>query len=120
MKALRRTLTYLRPSWLVTVGAFLSLVLVTAANLLSPQVLRIVIDQGISGRDQAVLLWSTLALVGVALFRGVFTFTQGYWSEKASQSVAYEMRNALFDKIQSLSFSYHDRAQTGQLMTRIT
>ena len=45
MKALRRTLVYLRPYWLITLGAFVSLVLVTAANLLSPQVLRIVIDQ---------------------------------------------------------------------------
>ena len=40
--------------------------------------------------------------------------------EKASQSVAFDLRNDLFAKIQRLSFSYHDRNQTGQLMIRAT
>ncbi|MBK9712929.1 MAG: ABC transporter ATP-binding protein [Kouleothrix sp.] len=120
MKSLQRSLRYLRPYWLITLGAFLSLLLVTAASLLSPQILRMVIDQGISAGDSQVLLWSALALIGVAAVRGIFSFTQGFWSEKSSQSVAYELRNALFAKIESLSFSYHDQAQTGQLMTRIT
>lgn len=61
-----------------------------------------------------------LVLIFLAIVRGLFTFTQGFWAEKASQSAAYELRNALFDKIQSLSFSYFDQAQTGQLMTRMT
>ena len=120
MKALRRVLVYLRSYWLTTLGALVSLLLVTAANLYSPQILRVVIDQGIAGRNANTLIWATLALVGVAATRGVFSFTQGYWSEKTSQGVAYDIRNALFGKIQNLSFSYHDQAQTGQLMTRIT
>jgi ATP-binding cassette, subfamily B, multidrug efflux pump len=120
MKSLRRALTYLRPYWPITLGAFVSLVLVTAANLVAPQVLRLVIDQGIKAADQDMLVWASLALVGVAVVRGLFSFTQGFWSEKASQAVAYDMRNALFAKLQNLSFSYHDQAQTGQLMTRIT
>ncbi|MFO7166861.1 MAG: ABC transporter ATP-binding protein [Chloroflexota bacterium] len=120
MSALRRALPYLKNYWAITLGAFLSLVLVTAANLAAPQVLRIIIDQGIAAGSVPVLVWASLALVGVALVRGVFTFTQGFWSEKASQGVAYDLRNNLFAKLQSLSFSYHDRAQTGQLMTRIT
>jgi len=120
MKSLRRALVYLRPYWLTAVGALLSLLLVTAANLLSPQILRFVIDQGISAGDLQALIWSTAALLGAAVVRGLFSFTQGYLSEKVSQSAAYEMRNALFAKIENLSFSYHDQAQTGQLMTRIT
>ncbi len=120
MSALRRALPYLKNYWAITLGAFVSLVLVTAANLAAPQVLRIIIDQGIAAGSVPVLVWASLALVGVALVRGVFTFTQGFWSEKASQGVAYDLRNNLFAKLQSLSFSYHDRAQTGQLMTRIT
>jgi ATP-binding cassette subfamily B protein len=38
----------------------------------------------------------------------------------ASQGVAYEMRNDIFEKLQNLSFSYHDQAHTGKLMTRMT
>ena len=120
MKSLRRALIYLRPYWLTAVGALLSLILVSAANLLSPQILRVVIDQGISAGSAQALIWSTAALLGVAVVRGLFSFTQGYLSEKMSQSAAYEMRNALFAKIENLSFSYHDQAQTGQLMTRLT
>ena len=55
-----------------------------------------------------------------AVLRGVFAFLQAYWAERNSQSVAFDLRNDLFAKIQRLSFSYHDRNQTGQLMIRAT
>jgi ATP-binding cassette subfamily B multidrug efflux pump len=120
MHALGRAISYLRPYWLVAVGAVASLILVTAANLVIPQIIRWVIDDGITPGYMPVIAAGALGLIGVAIVRGVFNFTQGFWSEKASQNVAFDVRNALFDKIQSLSFSYHDRAQTGQLMTRLT
>src|ERR1051325_12090970 len=63
---------------------------------------------------------ASLAIVGCAVLRGVFAFLQAYWAERNSQSVAFELRNDLFAKIQRLSFSYHDRNQTGQLMIRAT
>ncbi len=56
----------------------------------------------------------------MAGLRDLFTFTQSYWSERASQGAAFDMRNAVFTRLETLSFSYHDRAQTGQLMTRVT
>ncbi len=73
-------------------------------------------------RDGApnTLLMAGLAIVGFAILRGVFAFLQAYWSEKNSQAVAYELRNDLYSKIQRLSFSYHDRNRTGQLMIRAT
>jgi ATP-binding cassette subfamily B multidrug efflux pump len=120
MQSLQRALIFLKPYWLITTGALLSLALMTVANLAGPRILKDAIDGGIAAGNMQSLTWSALALVGVALVRSVFTFTQGYWSEKASQHAAYDIRNALFGKIQNLSFSYHDRAQTGQLMTRIT
>ncbi|MEX1020424.1 MAG: ABC transporter ATP-binding protein, partial [Litorilinea sp.] len=55
-----------------------------------------------------------------ALARGAFAFAQAFLSEKLSQDVAFDIRNALFAKIQRLSFSYHDRNRTGQLMIRAT
>ena len=55
-----------------------------------------------------------------AVLRGVFAFLQAYWAERNSQAVAFDLRNDLFAKIQRLSFSYHDRNQTGQLMIRAT
>ena len=66
------------------------------------------------------LIWAVVAIVIFAALRGIFAFLQAYWAEKNSQSVAYDLRNDLYSKIQSLSFSYHDKNQTGQLMVRAT
>ena len=120
MKSIRRILTYLIPYKRLAIGAILSLFLVTGANLVSPQLLRWMIDSGISASNVSVIVWGTAALAVVAIARGIFNFTQSFWSEQASQSVAFDLRNELFAKIQGLSFSYHDHAQTGQLMTRAT
>jgi ATP-binding cassette subfamily B protein len=73
-------------------------------------------------RDNArVALLSTGTLIVLfAVLRGVFAFTRAYMGERVSQSVAFDLRNELFAKIQRLSFSYHDRNRTGQLMIRAT
>ncbi|MCB0090600.1 MAG: ABC transporter ATP-binding protein [Caldilineaceae bacterium] len=120
MKSLRRVIRYLSPYKFWAVGATLSLILVTAMNLVTPQLLRWVVDGGITAKDGWVITWGTAALAVVAIARGIFNFTQTFWGEQASQSVAFDMRNELYAKIQGLSFSYHDQAQTGQLMTRAT
>ena len=66
------------------------------------------------------LITALIAIVIFALLRGVFSFLQAFWAEKNSQSVAYDLRNDLYAKIQALSFAYHDKNQTGQLMIRAT
>ena len=66
------------------------------------------------------LIVGGIVLVVFGIIFGVFAFLQTYWAEKNSQAVAYDLRNDLFAKIQRLSFSYHDRNQTGQLMIRAT
>jgi ATP-binding cassette, subfamily B, multidrug efflux pump len=72
-----------------------------------------------SGAEDAILA-AGIAICVFAVSRGVFAFIQGYMAERLSQSVAFDFRNELFTKIQRLSFSYHDRNQTGQLMIRAT
>jgi len=72
------------------------------------------------GNAPRALITALVAIVGFALLRGLFSFLQAYWAEKNSQSVAYDLRNDLYAKIQNLSFAYHDKNQTGQLMIRAT
>ncbi len=120
MTGIKRTLTYLTKYLPPTVGALLSLLLVNAANLVSPKLLQRLIDDGISALDMDVVWGVVIALFGVAIVRGLFNFLQGYLGEVASQGVAYELRNSIFEKLQNLSFSYHDRSHTGKLMTRMT
>jgi ATP-binding cassette, subfamily B, multidrug efflux pump len=120
MRALRRALAYLRSYRRAAAGAFVALLVVTAANLVAPQLIRLAIDRGLAGRRWSMVLVAVGGLVAVALARGVCTFLQGYLAERASQGVAYDLRNALFERIERLSFSYYDRVQTGQLVTRLT
>ena len=119
-RALLRALGFLRAYRLETDGALLGLLLVSAANLAAPQLIRIAIDDGIAGRQAGAILVAVGGLIGIALARGLLSFMQSYLAERASQGIAYDLRNALFAQIERLSFSYYDRVQTGQLLTRLT
>jgi ATP-binding cassette, subfamily B, multidrug efflux pump len=118
--ALIRSLRFMRAYVGVAVAAVLAVLLAGAADLVAPQVLRQIIDTGIRGRDMRAILLYCAALVGLAVVGGIATFLQGYWSARASHGSAFDMRDAVFGKLQELSFSYHDRARTGELITRVT
>ena len=98
----------------------MALVLASAASLATPQLIAYAIDSGISTRRLDVVLIAVGGLVAAAVLRGLFQFLQGYLAERASQGVAYDLRNDLFAKIERLGFSYYDRVETGQLVTRLT
>lgn len=66
------------------------------------------------------LLTALVSIVVFSVVRGIFSFVRGYNAEKLSQHMAYDFRNDLYEKIQRLSFSYHDKNQTGKLMIRAT
>jgi ABC-type multidrug transport system fused ATPase/permease subunit len=113
-----RCMSYLRPYWPFVLGSYLLLLINNGVSLAIPQIIRSIVDQGIRGGDIDVIQWGVLILMGLTLLRGAFTFLSGRWTEVSSQSVAYDLRNAIHAKLQSLSFSYHDQAETGQLLTR--
>jgi len=120
VKYLWRALGYLRRYWVLAAGTFLGLVLSTAARLGIPRMTQATIDDGIAAGRISVVVWASIATVGMALIGSLFSFLQGVLAARTAQGVAYDLRNQLYAKIQSLSFSYHDRAQTGQLLTRAT
>lgn len=109
---------YLRPYWYLSLGAYLCMLGITLLNLVTPQLIRTIIDQGISAGNLPLLRWSVLGLLGLSLVRGVFTFLQGRWSETASQNVAADLRAEIQKKLTVLSFSYHDRSQAGDILSR--
>ena len=118
--ALFRALKFVRAyRWYAFLGV-LAVLATTVADLVGPQILRQIIDSGIAKADYRVIFTGAVALVAVAIFDGVVNFLVGYFTAKASHGSAFDMRNAIFDKLQRLSFAYHDRAQTGQLITRVT
>ena len=70
--------------------------------------------------DKTVLVVAGLALLGAALLRGLAQFLQAYLAESVAQAVAYDIRNRIYERLQRLSFAYHDDAETGQVMVRAT
>jgi len=120
LAAVRRVLLYLRTYKGEATLAFVALLLASGASLTTPQLIRIAIDEGIAPRHLNVILLAVGGLAAAATLRGIFTFLQGYLAERASQGVAYDLRNDLFAKIERLGFGYYDRVETGQLVTRLT
>jgi len=120
VRPLWRAMRLLKPYWIMVVGTLVSLLVATGAMLIVPRLSQAIIDQGIAQGNSRLILWMALAMVGVALLRAVFQFAQGALAARTAQGIAFDLRNALYEKIQSLSFSYHDQVQTGQLLTRAT
>lgn len=73
----------------------------------------------LDGAPRAILLASVI-IVLFAIARGLFAFVQNYTAQSLSENIAFDLRNDMYAKIQRLSFSYHDRNRTGQLMVRAT
>lgn len=117
-RPLLAALTRLRPYWGMTLAAYLCMLLVTGLALLIPQFIRFIVDEGIEKGDLRLLTRSMLALLGLAVLKGAFSYVQGRLTETASQGVAYDLRRDIHRKLSQLSFSYHDRAETGQLLSR--
>jgi ATP-binding cassette subfamily B protein len=120
LKLLWRLLGFWKPHWPAVLLAYFTLFATTGFGLANPLVLRYAIDTGIGGGSESALVRSALLILVLHLGAGVFAYFQSYLSEYLSQHVAYDLRNALYNRIQSLSFSFHDKAQTGQLMSRVT
>ena len=63
------------------------------------------------------LYWTALLLFLVSAIRGLFAFTHTFVGEAIGQNIGYLLRIKYFEQLQKLSFSYHDRVHTGDLIT---
>ncbi len=69
---------------------------------------------------EEIVINAALLILVFAVMRGIFSFLQSFMAERTSHGLAFDLRNAIFSKIQRMSFSFYDRNQTGQLMVRAT
>ena len=118
---LRITRMNLRHPWLVAI-TLVSTVIASALQLLVPQLLGLAVDQaqGIATTPGGVAgsaLWTTaIALLVVSVLRGIFTMAHNYYGEAVGHHCAYELRLACYEKLQRLSFSFHDKVHSGDLI----
>ena len=111
--------------------AYLTLAIATGFSLLIPLQFGRAIDAMIR-HDRAAetfiwldpatstMVWMAVGVLGASLGRGVFDFARTYTTDSLSQKVSYVLRNRFYDKLQHMSFAYHDREHTGDLMSKAT
>lgn len=128
MPTILRLFGLLKKYWKWVIITYIFLMLSMATSLAVPQIIKIAMDKALhldaqTGQvtgSQSMLIYYGLAIIGLQLLKGVLTYGQSFLGEFIGQKVAYDLRNKMYDRIQRLSFAFHDKAQTGQLMSRAT
>jgi len=119
MRTLLRLIGFVQQYWWMLLLAFMCLVATTAFGMAIPRFLGAGIDT-VLGQGETALLMAAVVVLGASALRGTSGYGDRYLSEVVSQKTSYNIRNALYDRLQRLSFAYHDQSQTGQLMSRAT
>jgi len=118
MKNLFRLRPFIKPyAWQIVANIF-ALLAVTGLSLIVPRILQRVIDDGLMQGQVEYLARAALLLLGLGLAVALLNLTQHYLSERTAAYIGYDLRNAMYDRIQYLPFTFHDHTQSGQLITR--
>ena len=112
----------LRHKWYLA-GSYISMVGATVAYLFLPRFIGDAVERladafGGGEFSENTILSIVLIILGLYIVRGVLSYWQTYLGEALSQLVAYDIRNTFYDHVQHLSYGFHDRHHTGNLMSR--
>jgi ATP-binding cassette subfamily B protein len=120
MSAIRKLLPFVKPYWQ---QALLSLFLLTTLvflDLAIPRLIQRIIDEGIKQNNQAVVLQTAAIMLGISVLSTLIAVGNNIYSVRVGESVARDLREALFRKIQSFSHGNIDHFTTGKLMVRLS
>ena len=120
MRVVLRLLPFVKKYWVGLFLSFICMLISTVAGLVVPQMLGRGIDSVLRSGAQSTIIIAAIVIVGASAIRGLAAFGNRYLTMVVSQQASYDMRNRLYDHIQHLSFAYHDKSQTGQLVSRAT
>ena len=118
MKTLLRVAPYFKKYRLLLVAGYIAVIGNALFNLAVPSLIGVAVDEGVVKQDVQQLIFLSVLIVIASALRGLCAFAQNYLGESAAQGGSYQMRRALYAHVQQLSFSFHDQAQTGDLLTR--
>jgi ATP-binding cassette subfamily B protein len=118
MRTLLRIAPYYSKYRLLLVLGYIAVIGNAFFNLAVPSLIGIAVDEGVVKQDVPQLVWTSVLIVVASALRGLCAFGQNYLGETAAQGGSYQLRRALYQHVQQLSFSFHDQAQTGDLLTR--
>ncbi|MFM8711778.1 MAG: ABC transporter ATP-binding protein [Actinomycetota bacterium] len=118
-QTLRRVWHFAQP-YRATIAVFLTAILASALiALVPPFVFRAIIDDAIPSRDRGAVWWLALVAVLAALGEAVLAIVQRWGSARVGEGLIYDLRVALFDKVQQMPIAVFTRTQTGALISRL-
>ena len=120
MHDILKLIRFARPYWAPAVAAFVLLTILVFLDLAIPRLIQRIIDVGIGQRNQAVVIETGLIMIGISVASVLVAVGNNLTSIQVGEGIARDVREALFVKIQALSFADLDRMRTGQLLVRLT
>lgn len=120
MQYIFRLDSFLRPYRIKAFSALALLATLVVLDLAIPRLIQRIIDQGIQRHDQVLVIKTGLVMLGISLLSMCIAVGNNILSVRVGEGMARDVREALFVKIQSLSFGNLDKLKTGQLMVRMT
>jgi ATP-binding cassette subfamily B protein len=120
LSEIRKLLPFIKPYWKRATVALILLSSLVIMDLSIPLLIERIINQGIEKHNQTVVIQTSLFMIGLSILSTVIAVGNSILSVQVGESVARDLRDALFLKIQTFSFGNLDRQNTGQLMVRLT
>ncbi len=120
MASVVKLLRFAKPYWLRSLAALALLTLLVVLDLSIPRLIQSLIDHGILAHDRGLVIRTSLLMLGVSALSVLVAVGNNDLSVRVGESVARDLREALFLKIQTFSYGNLDRQKTGQLMVRLT
>ncbi len=120
MDLYRRLLQFVKPYWLHLAWAMVCMLIVSGATSASAFLVKPVLDDVFFKKDMAMLKLIPLAIVGIFMLKGAFDYGQSYLMSYVGQRIIADLREKIYNHIQSLSLSFFTRNPTGILMSRVT
>jgi len=116
---IKRVFGYARPYLWWLIGMLAITLAITGLSLLTPLILRDLIDRTLPARDLHRLIWLALALLAIPLVSGGLNVLQRQVNARVGEGIVYDLRLALFSHLQRMSLRFFTRTKTGELMSRM-
>lgn len=116
---MKRILSYTKNHKLLTFLGTISMIIVIAAELINPYLIKVFTDDIIMNGKYQLLSTILLGIVGITVTKFIFGYLKEFLFDFLASKVARELKQTIFDHIQGLSFSYFDDMNTGELMSRV-
>ena len=120
MDHIRKIIPFIKPYWRMALLALIFLTSLVFLDLTIPRLIQRIIDEGIKKNDLNVVIYTSLWMIVISVLSTIIAIGNNIFSVRVGESVARDLREAIFIKIQNFSYGNLDHFTTGKLMVRLT